>query len=130
VASLTLLKVISAFDVSAYAIRGLTPLHIAASRGDEDVVRHLLALGASIYGVDKRGRTAEGLAEEEGRTCVFHLLRETRLDAPGQLVYSLADASKKSYIWIGDHVSTASSIYLTYCDWTLFLIFGEICSQH
>lgn len=82
---------------------GLTPLHIAASKGDVTLTRFLLEQGASIYIQDKTGKTPEDLAMEAKHSEVLDILRNHRFDAPGQYVLSLEDLGTR--IWIGDHVS-------------------------
>ena len=41
---------------------GMTPLHNAASRGDNEMVLYLLKQGADPFAVDRRGRTTVDVA--------------------------------------------------------------------
>ena len=93
---------------------GLTPLHIAATRGDITLARYLLELESSIYIKDRASKTPEDLAFESKQTGVFELLREHRYDAPGQFVLVLEDEA--THIWIGDHVWTYTILNLSNID--------------
>ena len=55
----------------ATTVEGVTPLLVAAYKGCVDVVRHLLAAGATTKA---GGRTAQGLASANGHTEVIRLL--------------------------------------------------------
>lgn len=52
-------------DVNAVAASGVTPLHLAASRGDLALIDRLLALGATTTAMDD-GQTPAALAEARG----------------------------------------------------------------
>ena len=54
---------------------GATPLHAAASTGEDEVVRCLLAKGADCTKVTKRGATALDVAIREGSMRSIDLLR-------------------------------------------------------
>ena len=54
---------------------GATPLHAAASTGEVEVVRCLLAKGADCTKVTKRGATALDVAIREGSMRSIDLLR-------------------------------------------------------
>lgn len=80
---------------------GFTPLHIASSRGQIEVVQFLINFGCSIYVKDKQGRTPEVVAMDGMHKAVYELLRDERLTASAQLVHSVPQMNLE--IWIGDH---------------------------
>lgn len=49
-------------DVNARDQLGLTPLHHAASRGDNDMILYLVAHGANVKAVSRNGRTVVDMA--------------------------------------------------------------------
>jgi ankyrin repeat protein len=49
-------------DVNARDANGTTPLHNAAARGDNEVIRYLVSKGADVMAVDRRGRTTVDMA--------------------------------------------------------------------
>ena len=61
-------------DVNAVAATGVTPLHVAASRGNEELVRFLLASGAKPGVKLDDGKTPADLAVERGHPAVAALL--------------------------------------------------------
>jgi ankyrin repeat protein len=62
-------------DVNAAGATGVTPLHIAASRGSEDLVRLLVSVGAKTNARLDDGKTPEQLAVERGHPKTGELLR-------------------------------------------------------
>lgn len=67
---------------------GFTPLHLAASQGNLPLVEHLLSVHASIYHFDRKQRTAEMVAKENGHNHIYERLRDERLNAPGQFIFA------------------------------------------
>ncbi|WP_226991357.1 ankyrin repeat domain-containing protein [Deinococcus gobiensis] len=63
-------------DVNAAQPGGLTPLMLAALRGDTDLAGLLLARGAWAGATDEEGRTAADLAAEDGHEALVTRLRE------------------------------------------------------
>ena len=57
-------------------IRGLSPLHVAARGGDEDIVKMLLTHKADAFAQNKEGDTAMHVAVQNHRICVVELLLE------------------------------------------------------
>ena len=49
-------------DVNARDLNGYTPLHHAASRGDNDMILYLVAHGADVKAVSRRGQTVVDMA--------------------------------------------------------------------
>jgi ankyrin repeat protein len=49
-------------DVNARDLNGYTPLHHAASRGDNELIRYLVDQGAAVTAVSRRGQTTADLA--------------------------------------------------------------------
>jgi ankyrin repeat protein len=49
-------------DVNARDADGFSPLHWAASRGDNDVIRYLVSKGADATAVSRRGHTTADMA--------------------------------------------------------------------
>ena len=49
-------------DVNARDQQGMTPLHHAASRGDNDMILYLVAHGANVKAVSRNGRTVVDMA--------------------------------------------------------------------
>jgi len=63
-------------DVNARAHDGGTALMLAASCGDEEIVRLLLNKGADVSGhYVATGKTAADLAAEKGHTAIIELLK-------------------------------------------------------
>jgi ankyrin repeat protein len=62
-------------DVNAQDPDGCTPLHLAAGWGSKEVCEYLLSRGADKSIVDKKGRTAEAIAELNERPAIAHFLR-------------------------------------------------------
>jgi len=63
-------------DVNAVAKDGATALILAASCGDEKIVRLLLDKGADVFAsYVKTGKTAATLAAEKGYTAIVELLK-------------------------------------------------------
>ena len=58
-----------------------TPLHLAARRGEQEVLRHLLDYGADIDAQDVHGDTALSWARLAGHQKVVDLLLERGADA-------------------------------------------------
>jgi len=50
------------FDVNAADFKGYTPLHYAAARGDNEMIRYLVAKGANVKSVSKDGVTTADMA--------------------------------------------------------------------
>lgn len=61
-------------DASARAAAGVRPIHLAASRGAESVVRALIDRGARADAATDEGRTAAQFAAERGHPAVAALL--------------------------------------------------------
>jgi len=61
-------------DIDATDQQGMTALHIAISRGYEDVCRYLINNGASINISTKQGRTCLHLAANAGSTDIVDLV--------------------------------------------------------
>lgn len=68
-------------DPDLHAAQQLTPLMLAAQKGDRNMVRLLLAGGAKINTTDEQGRNASALAAMAGNLSVLKLL----LDAGGNV---------------------------------------------
>ena len=49
-------------DVNARDAAGETPLHNAAARGDNELIKYLVSKGASVTAVDRKGRTTVDMA--------------------------------------------------------------------
>ena len=49
-------------DVNARDLNGFTPLHHAAARGDNDMILYLVAHGADVKAVSRRGQTTVDMA--------------------------------------------------------------------
>src|SRR5207245_9142204 len=49
-------------DVNARDHNGYTPLHHAASRGDNDLIRYLISKGADVKAVSRTGQTTVDMA--------------------------------------------------------------------
>ncbi|MSR35994.1 MAG: ankyrin repeat domain-containing protein [Gemmatimonadetes bacterium] len=49
-------------DVNARDMAGETPLHNAAARGDNELVKYLVSKGADVMAVDRKGRTTVDMA--------------------------------------------------------------------
>ena len=49
-------------DVNARDLNGYTPLHHAASRGDNELILYLIEQGADVTAVSRRGRTTADMA--------------------------------------------------------------------
>lgn len=62
-------------DVNARAGAGWTPLHLAASRGADELVEWLLARGADRDAAADDGRTASAIADERGFPTLAERLR-------------------------------------------------------
>ena len=62
-------------DVNCRANDRCTPLHLAASHGNEDCVRVLLLHNADISATDERGRSPIQVAESSSRHAVVKILR-------------------------------------------------------
>jgi ankyrin repeat protein len=62
-------------DVNAIAATGVTPLHIAASRGNDELVRFLVSEGARTDARLEDGKTPGQLAAERGHPGTSELLR-------------------------------------------------------
>jgi ankyrin repeat protein len=82
-------------------IWGYTALHIAASQGIIDLVVKLVDFGSSIYKKDNSGKTSEIVAADSGSKEVFEYLRDERLGAVGQFVFSIPDVNFE--VWIGEY---------------------------
>lgn len=82
-------------------IWGFTALHIAASQGEVNLVHKLVDFGSSIYKKDNSGKTSEFVAFDSGSIEVFEYLRDERLGAVGQLVFSIPDVNFE--VWIGEY---------------------------
>ncbi|KAI9778574.1 MAG: hypothetical protein M1839_007967 [Geoglossum umbratile] len=64
---------------------GLTTLHEAAARGQDDVVRQMLEMGADVSAKDGNGCTALRMAARGGREAVMQLLLEKGLGAVAEI---------------------------------------------
>jgi len=64
-------------DIDTTDQQGMTPLHIAISRGYEDICSYLINNGASINISTKQGRTCLHLAANAGSTDVVDLVIQT-----------------------------------------------------
>ena len=62
-------------DVNSQSTHGQTALHVAASRGLEEIVKALLASGARLDVKDEDGHTPLDLAKAKGQTAVCELLQ-------------------------------------------------------
>jgi len=80
---------------------GWTSVHCAASKGDLEMIKMLTSNGGSIYRLSLQYKTPEDVAEECKCMEVYEYLKQLRLNAPGQLVYT--DESNRASIWIGDY---------------------------
>jgi ankyrin repeat protein len=69
-------------DVNAAGAAGYTPLHVAASRGNEEMVRFLVASGALVDAKMEDGKTAADLAAVRGHPGVAALLGQLGTAAP------------------------------------------------
>jgi ankyrin repeat protein len=49
-------------DVNLRDVNGYTPLHHAAARGDNDLIRYLVSKGADVKAVSRRGQTTADMA--------------------------------------------------------------------
>ena len=56
----------------------MTPLMIAANRGDVEIVQALLAKGASVTKTDYTGRDAAGWAAESHRPAVVQAIKRAQ----------------------------------------------------
>ena len=63
-------------DVNARAAQGVTPLHVAVSRGSTDLVRTLLARGADPTATMDDGQTPAAIAATRGHPDVSELLSD------------------------------------------------------
>lgn len=81
-------------------IWGWSSVHVAASKGDLEMVKLLTGRNGSIYRLSKKELTPEDVAKDCRHTETFEYLRELRLTAPGQVVYT--DEKTRASIWIGD----------------------------
>ncbi|MFN7114932.1 MAG: ankyrin repeat domain-containing protein [Alphaproteobacteria bacterium] len=99
--------------------RGTLPLHLAARRGEFDIVDMLIARGAKIDGRDDAGRTALMIAaatgsaaeitaliqrgaaidaaDKEGNTAAHHAARALRFDHLARLVQAGADTAAANH---------------------------------
>ncbi len=77
-------KALTAIDVNARGLDGATALIIAASTGQLDAIRMLLAIGANADAVDDQGQSALTHAVNFGRTDIVETLLAAgaKLDAP------------------------------------------------
>jgi len=64
-------------DVNARANLGVTPLHLAASRGNQEIIDHLLSHGANIHATMDDGKSVEAIAMERGHQAVAEHIRRT-----------------------------------------------------
>ena len=64
-------------DIDATDKQGMTALHIAISRGYEDICRYLIDNGTSINLSTKQGRTCLHLAANAGSTDIVDLVIQT-----------------------------------------------------
>ncbi len=69
-------------DVNAAGAAGYTPLHVAASRGNEELVRFLVESGAKAGARMDDGKTPAALARDRGHPEVAELLASLAADAP------------------------------------------------
>lgn len=70
-------------DVNDAQTGGLTPLMLAALRGDTELAELLLAHGAQAGATDEEGRTAADLAAEDGHAALVARLREAAGEGAG-----------------------------------------------
>ncbi len=64
-------------DFDATDKQGMTALHLAISRGYEDICKYLIDNGASINIATKEGRTCLHLAADAGHTDILSLVIQT-----------------------------------------------------
>ena len=64
-------------DIDAPDHQGMTALHLAISRGYEDICRYLIDNGAGINKTTKEGRTCLHLAADAGNTRIVSLIVQT-----------------------------------------------------
>lgn len=62
-------------DVNAAGAGGWTPLHVAASRGRQDLVRFLVREGAAVSAKSEDGKTAADIAAARGHAALAEELR-------------------------------------------------------
>lgn len=68
---------VKSLDIDATDHQGMTALHLAISRGYEDICRYLLDNGASINKTTKEERTCIHLAADAGNTKIVSLIVQT-----------------------------------------------------
>lgn len=61
-------------DVNATLVNKMTPLHIAAYKGHQDVVELLISKGADVNAVNEKDNTPLQLAVNEGHNEIEELL--------------------------------------------------------
>ncbi|MBM3886685.1 ankyrin repeat domain-containing protein [Candidatus Dependentiae bacterium] len=66
--------------INSKNFKGSTPLHIAVSRGDIEIVKKLIEAGANISERDAQGRTAQSIAEKNKRPDIEFLLIGKQLE--------------------------------------------------
>jgi hypothetical protein len=73
-------------EMNQMDLYGRTPLHYAAEKGRENIVRYLLSRGADANVRSQSGRTPFNLADEYGREGVVNILKQNGAD-PGPMQF-------------------------------------------
>jgi hypothetical protein len=81
-------------------IWGWSSVHVAASKGDIKMCKLLTSSNGSIYRLSKKELTPEEVALDARQTEVYEFLKDLRLTAPGQVVFTHPETLAS--LWIGD----------------------------
>ena len=68
---------VKSLDIDVTDQQGMTALHIAISRGYEEICRYLIDNGASINVITKEERTCLHLAADAGNATILSLIIQT-----------------------------------------------------